>query len=80
MAIISDFEEEEEKQPKAKPSASFSTAAKFSARFDPSSPLGFIEEAFNVVICCLLRMSAMSACRDAAGVETSGRLDEKYIT
>ncbi|KAI6697793.1 hypothetical protein NL676_017912 [Syzygium grande] len=50
MAIISDFEEEEEKQPEAKPSASSSSAAaEFSARFDPSSPLGFIEKAFEFV-------------------------------
>ncbi|KAI6694320.1 hypothetical protein NL676_022030 [Syzygium grande] len=53
MAIISDFEEEEEKQAEAKPSASSSAsssaAAEFIARFDPSSPLGFIEEAFEFV-------------------------------
>ncbi|KAI6686551.1 hypothetical protein NL676_032464 [Syzygium grande] len=53
MAIIFDFEEEEEKQPEAKPSssssASSSAAAEFIARFDPSSPLGFIEEAFEFV-------------------------------
>ncbi|KAI6677510.1 hypothetical protein NL676_038306 [Syzygium grande] len=47
--------EEEEKQPEAKPSASSSSsasssaAAEFIVRFDPSSPLGFIEEAFEFV-------------------------------
>ncbi|KAI6675093.1 hypothetical protein NL676_002999 [Syzygium grande] len=56
VAIISDFEEEEEKQPEAKPSASSSSSslassatAEFIARFDPSSSLGFIEEAFEFV-------------------------------
>ncbi|KAI6704637.1 hypothetical protein NL676_007599 [Syzygium grande] len=49
MVVISDFEEEEEKQPEAKPLASSSAAAEFSARLDPSSPLGFIEEAFEFV-------------------------------
>ncbi|KAI6676044.1 hypothetical protein NL676_036840 [Syzygium grande] len=47
VVVISDFEEEEEKQPEAKPSASSSAAAEFSVRLDPSSPLGFIEEAFE---------------------------------
>ncbi|KAI6700720.1 hypothetical protein NL676_015044 [Syzygium grande] len=49
VVVISDFEEEEEKQPEAKPSASSSAAAEFSVRLDPSSPLGFIEEAFEFV-------------------------------
>ncbi|KAI6703487.1 hypothetical protein NL676_012623 [Syzygium grande] len=49
MAIISDFKDEEEKQPEAKPSASSSAMTKFSVRFDSSSPLGFIKEAFEFV-------------------------------
>lgn len=61
MAIISDYQEEEEqRQPGAKKpaaasaassssSASASAAAEFSARFDPSSPLGFLEKVFEFV-------------------------------
>ncbi|XP_056168885.1 protein BOBBER 1-like [Syzygium oleosum] len=81
MAIISDFEEEEEKQPEAKPSAtssaSSSAAAEFSARFDPSSPLGFIEEAFEFVAERSDFLAHEAAERDVAAVLRAVREKQK---
>lgn len=44
MAIISDFQEE---QDNAKPSSSSARTASFSANLDPSRPLGFLEKVFE---------------------------------
>ncbi|KAH9724008.1 protein BOBBER 1 [Citrus sinensis] len=57
MAIISDFQEDENKpDPKKNPSASASSSSpssaktsSFSATLDPSNPLGFLEKAFEFV-------------------------------
>ncbi|XP_030441519.2 protein BOBBER 1-like [Syzygium oleosum] len=82
MAIISDFEEEEEKQPEAKPSASSSAsssaAAEFSARFDPSSPLGFIEEAFEFVAERSDFLAHEAAERDVVAVLRAVREKQKH--
>lgn len=49
MAIISEFEEDQkEKKPSPPPSSSAATAT-FSASFDPSNPLGFLEKAVDFV-------------------------------
>lgn len=44
MAIISDFQED---QDNAKPSSSSARTASFSASLDPSRPLGFLEKVFD---------------------------------
>jgi hypothetical protein len=44
MAIISDFQED---QDNAKPSSSSARTAPFSASLDPSRPLGFLEKVFD---------------------------------
>lgn len=49
MAIISDFEEDQkETKPSPSPSSSAATAS-FTATFDPSNPLGFLEKAVDFV-------------------------------
>ncbi|EXC63683.1 hypothetical protein L484_000059 [Morus notabilis] len=49
MAIISDFEEDQkEMKPSPSPSSSAVTAS-FTATFDPSNPLGFLEKAVDFV-------------------------------
>ncbi|KAF8042862.1 hypothetical protein BT93_A1248 [Corymbia citriodora subsp. variegata] len=84
MAIISDYQEEEEQRPseakKPKPSASAAAssaassssssfpAAEFSARFDPSSPLGFIEKVFEFVAERSDFLAQETAERDVAAV------------
>ncbi|KAJ7959336.1 protein BOBBER 1-like [Quillaja saponaria] len=49
MAIISDFEEEKQNecQTKPSPSSSSSRTAPFSASFDPSNPLGFLDKVLD---------------------------------
>ncbi|KAJ7965356.1 Protein BOBBER 1 [Quillaja saponaria] len=50
MAIISDFEEEKQNESQTKPSqpsSSSSRTSSFSASFDPSNPLGFLEKVFD---------------------------------
>ncbi|XP_028790716.1 protein BOBBER 1 [Neltuma alba] len=51
MAIISDFHEEEknESQAKASPSSSCPQPSAFSAKFDPSNPIDFLEKVFDFV-------------------------------
>ncbi|XP_061356164.1 protein BOBBER 1-like isoform X1 [Gastrolobium bilobum] len=53
MAIISDYQEDEN-HTKASPSSSSSSASQsqpssFSANFDPSNPIGFLEKVFNFI-------------------------------
>ncbi|KAL5568352.1 hypothetical protein UlMin_024927 [Ulmus minor] len=49
MAIISDYNEVEEKKPSKPSSSSTPSSASFSASLDPSSPLGFLEKVFDFV-------------------------------
>ncbi|KAL3819935.1 hypothetical protein ACJIZ3_005840 [Penstemon smallii] len=46
MAILSDYEEEEQKKPT---SSASSLKKQFKAAFDPSNPLGFLEQVFDFV-------------------------------